>query len=310
MESENSIKYSVVIPVFNEAESLQTLHTRLTRVMKALNEPYEVIFVDDGSKDSSFQVLKALHGKDKNVKVIRFTRNCGQVPAVMAGFRAAAGEVMINLDADLQNPPEEIPKLIDKLDEGCEVVFGVFQQRKHNCFRRAGSRFAKWVLSRVVSADTTNISCFRAIRSYVVDRLSLINDRSRFLSGLLCWMGYKVGTVEVKHDARYAGKTKYGTFKLVTRWMDMVVSFTDLPLKLAIYGGVVLGVFAFALALYYMIRHFLHGYGVPGFATIVILVTFFAGVQLFSLGILGEYIGRMNKEVRNRPEYIIRDELD
>ncbi len=307
MELKNSIKYSVVIPVFNEAESLQTLHTRLTRVMEALNEPYEIIFVDDGSSDSSFRIIKDLHDKDKNTRGIRFTRNFGQHPAIMAGFNVAAGDIVITLDADLQNPPEEIPKLLEKIDEGCEVVFGVFQQRKHNAFRRAGSWFSKRVLSRIVSADTTNISCFRAIRACAVHQLTSLKEKNVFLSGMLCWTGYKVATVEVKHDARHVGKTKYSTFKLIARWTDMVVSFTDLPLRIAIFGGLLLGVFACALTLYYLIQYLIHGYGVPGFATIVILVTFFAGAQLFSLGILGEYIGRMSREVKNRPEYIIRE---
>jgi len=307
MDLKSNIKYSVVIPVFNEAENLEVLYARLTKVMGSLEEPYEIIFVDDGSSDQSFQILRDLHQKDINVKVIRFTRNFGQHPAITAGFSAAKGDIMITLDADLQNPPEEIPKLLDKLDEGCEVVFGVFQHRKHSAFRRAGSRFAKWVLGRILPVEATGLSGFRALRSYTVAQLKLLNEKSKFLDGLLCWMGYKVGKIEVAHEERHAGKTKYTPFKLVSLWLDMVVSFTDLPLKIAIFGGLFLGVVGFALALFYLIRYFLYGFGVPGFATIVILITFFSGVQLFALGILGEYIGRMNKEVKNKPEYIIRE---
>jgi undecaprenyl-phosphate 4-deoxy-4-formamido-L-arabinose transferase len=303
------IKLSVVIPVFNEEENLEALHNRLSEVLADMGEPYEMVFVDDGSTDSSYQILKRLHEMDEHVKVIRFTRNFGQHPAILAGFDFAQGEVLITIDADLQNPPEEIPKLLRKLDEGYEVVFGVFQARKHNVFRRTGSVFSKWVLSRIMPVDATNLSAFRALRSNVAEQLSVLNERSKFLDGLLCWMGYTVGTVEVQHAERRAGKTKYNLFKLLGMWFDMVVSFTDTPLKVATLGGIVLGIVGILVALFYLIRYFIYGFEVPGFATIVILVTVFAGIQLFCLGILGEYIGRIIKGVRNRPEYIIREKL-
>lgn len=307
--SNSGAEFSVIVPVYNEEGNLETLYARLTKVMRGLKKPYEIVFVDDGSSDTSFQILKGLHRKDKNLKVIRFTRNFGQHPAIMAGFNTASGDVIITLDADLQNPPEEIPKLIEKLDDGYEVVFGVFRGRKHSAFRRAGSWFSKWVLSRVLPVDTTSLSGFRALRSYAVSQLTSLSEKSKFLDGLLCWMGYKIGTVEVQHDERYAGKTKYTPFKLISLWLDMVVALTDLPLKIATFGGLFLGVFGVSLALFYLVRYFLYGFSVPGFATIVILITFFSGVQLFALGILGEYVGRMNKEVKNKPEYIIRNEL-
>jgi glycosyltransferase involved in cell wall biosynthesis len=301
------IAFSVVIPVFNEEGNLESLYKRLTRVMRNLKEPYEIIFVDDGSSDRSFQILKDIHSKDEKAKVLRFTRNFGQHPAIMAGFNIAMGEVIITLDADLQNPPEEIPKLIEKLNYGYEVVFGVFQGRKHSAFRRIGSQFAKSVLARVALVETTDLSGFRALRSYAVDQLKLLNEKSKFLDGLLCWMGYKVGTVEVKHEERHSGKTKYTPLKLVSLWLDMVISFTDFPLKISTFGGLILGALSLLLALFYFIRYFLFGYSVPGFATIAILITFFSGIQLFSLGILGEYMGRVNREVKNKPEYIVRD---
>lgn len=305
----SDLMFSVVIPVFNEEGNLEPLYTRLTKVMKDLGKPYEIIFVDDGSKDGSFQVLKELHQRDSNVKVIRFTRNFGQPAAVTAGFDFAKGETIITIDADLENPPEEIPKLLEKLDEGYEVVFGIFQQRKHSAFRRAGSAFSKWVLSKTVPVDTTYISGFKAIRASVIERLSLFSERTKFLSGLLCWIGSDVSTVEVEHHHRRAGKSKYGLFKLLSRWFDLLVSFTDIPLRLATIGGATLGVAGLLLALSYLIRYLLYGFGVPGFATIVILLLIFFGFQFLFLGIMGEYIGRVNMEVRNRPLYIIRDKL-
>lgn len=305
-KGERSIDYSVVIPVFNEEDSLPELYQRLTRVMSGLGGNYEIIFVDDGSMDNSFPIIEEVCHDDNHVRGIQLTRNFGQHPALTAGFSAASGEVVITLDADLQNPPEEIPKLVEKINEGYELVFGVFQRRKHTAFRRAGSLLTKWVLSRVIPVDVTNLSACKAMKSHVIDQFMLLGEKNRFLSGLLCWLGYKVGSVELRHEKRHSGKTKYSTFKLVTLWMDMVVSFTDLPLKIAIFGGLLLGTVGLVLALFYLVRYFLYGFGVPGFATIVILITFFAGVQLFALGILGEYIGRMNKELKKRPDYIIR----
>ena len=303
------VVFSIIIPVFNEEGNLKPLYTRLTSVMRDLKKPYEIIFVDDGSHDRSFQILKDIHSKDERIKVVRFTRNFGQHPAVMAGFNTAMGEVIITLDADLQHPPEEIPKLIEKLDDGYEVVFGVFKERKHSAFRRSGSQFSKWVLSRVLPVDATNLSGFRALRSYTVSQLKLLSEKSKFLDGLLCWMGYKIGIVEVKHDERYSGKTKYTPLKLVGLWLDMVISFTDFPLKISTIGGLLLGALSLLLALFYLLRYFFYGFSVPGFATIAILVTFFSGVQLLSLGILGEYMGRLNRDVKNKPEYIVRDRL-
>jgi glycosyltransferase involved in cell wall biosynthesis len=305
----SKVKLSVVTPVFNEEKNLNVLYTRLKKVMEGLGETYEIILVDDGSTDGSLRILKSLRQKDKKVKVISFTRNFGQHPAVLAGFDFAQGEVIITLDADLQNPPEEIPKLLRKLDEGYEVVFGVLQKRKHSAFKRAGSAFTKWVLTKILPVEATNLSGFRALKSDVADQLKLFGEKSKFLDGLLCWMGFRVGTVEVEHHKRQAGKTKYSPFKLFNLWFDMVVSFTDMPLKLATLGGSLLGITGILLALFYLIRYLLYEFSVPGFATIVILITVFAGVQLLCLGILGEYIGRMNKEVKNKPEYIVRDKL-
>jgi glycosyltransferase involved in cell wall biosynthesis len=301
------VVFSVVIPVFNEEGNIEPLYTRLTKVMRALKRPYEIIFVDDGSSDNSFQILKDLYQKDGSIEVIRFTRNFGQHPAVMAGLDSAEGEVVITIDADLQNPPEEIPKLLEKLDEGYDVIFGIFKRQKEPLYRRAGSIFTKWVLSKIVPVGMTDLSGFRALKSEVVDQLKLLKEKSKFIDGLLCWMGFNVGTTEVIRHQRYTGKTKYNLFKLINLWFDMVVSFTDLPLKILIVGGFILGVIGFLLALFYLILYFLYHISVPGFTTIVILITFFSGVQLFCLGILGEYIGRINKEVKNKPEYIVLD---
>lgn len=310
MKGEDStIQYSVVIPLLNEEDNLRPLHSRLTAVMRDLGRPYEIVFVDDGSTDGSYGILKELHQASSSTRVVRLLRNFGQQSATRAGFAAARGQVIVTMDADLQNPPEEIPKLIARLDEGYEVVFGIFAERKHSLFRRLGSSFTKYVLAKLLPVPVSNLSCFRALKREVVGHLALVPEKTRFLDGLMCWMGFRVGTVAVGHADRYAGKTKYGLFGLLSLWFDMLVSFTNLPLKIGAVGGFLLGLLGLLLALFYLIRYLAYGFAVPGFATIVILITVFASIQLLVLGIMGEYMGRINSQVKNKPEYIVRDML-
>jgi glycosyltransferase involved in cell wall biosynthesis len=303
------MKFSVVIPVFNEEHNLAILHDRLTKVMTSICEDYELIFVDDGSSDTSIQVIRGLQNNDDKVRAISFTRNFGQHPATMAGLNCATGKVIITIDADLQNPPEEIPKLINKLNEGYDVVFGVFKRRSEPVYRRAGSAFAKWMLSIILPTISTNLSGFRALTSDVAGQLRLFSERNKFIDGLLCWMGFKMEVVEVERVARQSGKSKYNLLKLISLWFDMVVSFTDIPLKFATVGGSILGLIGFMLAVFYFVRYLLFGSEVPGFATLAILLTVFSGVQLLCLGMIGEYIGRMNIEVKKKPEYVIREKI-
>ena len=304
-----TVQISVVIPLYNEEESIEELYSQLVPVMVDLGEPYEIIFVDDGSKDKSFDILQGLHTKDNHVKVIRLTRNFGQPAAKSAGFDFSKGKIVVTIDADLEHPPEEIPKLIKKIEEGYDVVYGIFSERKHSTFRIAGSGFSKWVLSKIVTVGRTNISGFAAIRASAIERLKLCGERTRFLSGLLSWTGANVGTVEVEHHYRHAGKSRYGIFKLLGLWFDMIVSFTDLPLRLASVGGFILGAIGLLMALGYLIRYLLYGFGVPGFATTTILLFIFFGFQFLYLGIIGEYLARINTEVRHRPRYIVREAL-
>jgi glycosyltransferase involved in cell wall biosynthesis len=302
-------KYSIVIPVYNESDNIEILNRRLSAVMNAVGETYEIIFVDDGSTDNSFSRLTSIHQEDGNIKVIKLTRNFGQHPALMAGFHSARGEIIITMDADLQNPPEEIPKLINKLGNDCDVVFGVFKNPREPIYRRAGSAFARWVLSSMLPSIPTNMSGFRALKAEVIDQLRLFGEQNKFIDGLICWTGFKIGSVEVERVPRQSGKSKYNLSKLIRLWFDMVVSFSDTPLKIATYGGICLGGIGLVLACCYLIGYFLYGFSPPGFASTVILITIFSGVQLTVLGIIGEYIARINQEGRNRPQYIVREKL-
>ena len=305
----NLQEFSVLIPVFNEESNLRILHDRLSGVMQGLGKAYEIIYIDDGSQDNSFQVLSDLHSHDNRVKVIQFTRNFGQLSAILAGLHSAQGQVVITIDADLQNPPEEIPKLIQRIEEGYDVVLGVFKRPKEPIYRRAGSAFAKLALSRLMPSVTTNLSGFRAMKFEVVEQLKLFSERHKFIDGLICWMGFKLGVVEVARYQRHSGKSKYNFFKLISLWFDMVVSFTDLPLRLAVLLGAIFGIAGLLMAITYFISYFVYRYTVPGFTTTIILITIFAGVQLLCLGIMGEYIGRMNIQIKKRPDYIVRERI-
>jgi len=301
------MKISIVIPVYNEEENLLELYTRISNVLSQFN--YELIFTDDGSKDKSLDILKSLSKKDKKIKIIKLVRNFGQHAALSAGFKYATGDIIITMDADLQNPPEEIPKLIEKLNEGYDLVWGVFKERSHSFFRKLGSNFAKYVLYKIMGGMPTNISTFRAIRADLVKRLNILTEKNRFLDGLMIWLGAKTATVPVKHNPRLKGKTKYNLFKLIRLWFDMVTSFSDFPLKIATYGGLIFSIVGFLMATFYIIRKLVFDIAVPGFATIVVLILCFSGIQLFCLGMLGEYIARIFVESKNRPLYIIEEKI-
>jgi glycosyltransferase involved in cell wall biosynthesis len=298
------IDLSIVIPVYNEESNLSELYLRLTNVMSSLGF-YEIIFVDDGSKDSSFDILKGISHKDVRVRVIKLVRNFGQHAALSAGLKHTSGDIVITMDSDLQNPPEEIPRLLGKLNEGFDLVFGTFEERSHSMFRKLGSKFAKIILSKIMGDLRTNISTFRAIRSSLVKRLNMLTEKSRFLDGLMIWIGATTATVSVRHEKRSRGETKYNLPKLVKLWFDMVTSFSDFPLKFATYSGLLFGVLSFMLAGFYLARKLLLAITVPGFATIIIIILFFSGIQLFCIGMVGEYIGRIFIESKNRPLFII-----
>lgn len=300
---------SVVIPVLNEKDNLVLLHNRLTRVLKDIGDTYEIIYVDDASTDGSWEIIKQLRNDNDKVRAIHFTRTFGQKAAVIAGLSKSVGEKVITMDSDLQNPPEEIPKLLDKLDEGYNVVFGIPNEKKHSWYRRWGTAFGKYTMSKLLPSVPSNWSGFRALSRVVVNQLINMSERNIFIDTLLCWMGYKMIAIEVEHRDRNAGKSKYNFFKLMGVYLDLVITLTDIPLRIATFGGLFLGALGFLLVFAYIIMYFVQSYTVPGFITTVILISFFSGIQLFCLGILGEYVGRANNEIRHRPNYIIKEDL-
>jgi UTP-glucose-1-phosphate uridylyltransferase/glycosyltransferase involved in cell wall biosynthesis len=308
-QEKSNIDLSVVIPVFNEEAILNDLYQSLSETLVKITSRYEVLFVDDGSWDNSAQIIEALSKSDKRIKGIKFARNFGQHAALSAGLRRCKGKVIVTMDADLQNPPEEIPKLLHKLSEGYDLVWGRFEKRKHSFFRRAGSIFSKYILSKILGSSEINISTFRAIDARLVKRLNNLDEQNRFLDGLMIWLGAKTEIINVKHNPRMKGETKYNLKKLIRMWSDMVTSFSDFPLKLATIVGIVFSGIALFLSCFYLFMKILFNFTVPGFASIIIAIMLFAGIQLFCLGIIGEYIARIFIESKNRPFYVVDEEF-
>jgi len=305
---QSNVKFSVVIPVFNEMETLETLYSRLTKVMQSLAQPYEIILIDDGSTDNSFPILKDFQQRDENIKVIRFTKNFGQHPAISAGFDFAEGEIIITLDADLQNPPEEIPKLIEKLDEGYEVAAGYRESRHDPFWRKVSSRFTSWLIFKLTGVKLKDQGCMlRAYRSEVIDLLRQCTERTRFIPTLVSWLGVSLADVKVAHKPRLSGRSKYNFLRLLKMYYDLVTGFSDLPIQIVNYLGFLLSLVGFGIGIYLVVWRIVYGPGVSGVVSFMALGFFLSGILLIAMGLIGQYIGRIFKEVQNRPYYIIRE---
>ncbi len=307
----SSLKYTVVIPVFNEEPNLEVLHTRLMNVMRSLGESYEIIFVDDGSKDGSFQILKDLHQKDSHVKVIRFTRNFGEHIAITAGLDCCKGEIVILMGADLQEPPEEIPKLLAKLGEGYDIVYGRRKGRRDNLFKRMTSKVYLSSLAKLTN-QTVNpeIAPFRVMTRRVVDYMNQFRERCRFYGGLVAWLGFPYAVIDVEHGKRAAGKTKYNLWKMIKMATEGVISFSDIPLRLVGYFGFIVSAISFIIGIYYILIWLISRTPVPGYTSVIVSIFFMGGVLLIVLGVIGQYIANIHIETKKRPLYVIQDKIE
>lgn len=302
---------SVVIPVFNEAESLGDLHHRLTRTLKELGRPYEIVFVDDGSRDGSPDILRALHAQDRAVRVIRFNRNYGQHAAVFAGMERARGDVVVTLDADLQNPPEEIPRLLTALTEGVDVVGGRRVSRHDPWLRR----LASWAVNRVTSAAVgvrmRDYGCMlRAYRRPVVDQIVACQGVSQFIPALANTFATSVAEVPVNHSRRQHGNSRYGLLRLLRLNFDLLTSFSLIPIQVVNLTGILVSILGLGFAVFLALRRLLFGPEVQGVFTLFAILFFFVGLQILALGLIGEYVGRIYEEVRRRPRYVISEVLE
>jgi dolichol-phosphate mannosyltransferase len=300
---------SVVIPILNEEATLPTLYARLTNVLALLRLPYELVMVDDGSTDRTPELLRQLRADDPRVKYIRLARNFGHQAALTAGLAHARGQAVVVMDGDLQDPPEVIPGLIERWQEGYEVVYAIRRHRKEPPTQRLAYALFYRLLSRVASLHIPlDAGDFCLMDRRVVDQLNALPERNRFLRGLRSWIGFRQTGVEYERQARYAGRTKYDFWRLMRLAMDGLVSFSFLPLRIASSIGFLVSVVSMIVAFYYVVLRLSGSREPAGFAAIIVAVLFLGGVQLITIGIMGEYVGRIFDEVKNRPVYIVLEE--
>ncbi|MDE1929377.1 MAG: glycosyltransferase [Burkholderiales bacterium] len=308
----NAPALSVVIPVYNEEAVLQALFDRLYPVLDGLGEPYEIVFVNDGSRDRSPQMLAAQYRLRPDVtRVVLFNGNFGQHMAIMAGFEQVRGAITITLDADLQNPPEEIPRLVAAIRAGHDYVGTIRKQREDSAFRRIASKAMNRLRESITRIQMTDQGCMlRAYDRALVDTLNACHEVNTFIPALAYTFAASPTEIEVAHEERFAGESKYSLYKLIRLNFDLVTGFSIVPLQWFSLIGTLLSLGAGALFLLLMVRRFVLGAEVEGVFTLFALQFFLIGILLFGIGLMGEYVGRIQQEVRNRPRYRIAAVLE
>jgi len=306
----NSDSISVIIPVYNSEATLNELFERLVATLAISAAKFEIIFINDGSSDSSWEVIRQLALRRRFVVGMDLGRNYGQHNALLAGIRAAKNEIIVTLDDDLQNPPEEIPKLLSALQPGVDVVYGAREKEQHGFFRDCSSRFVKLCLSYFLGIKIAKVSSsFRAFRAHLRDGFQ--DYRCDFISidVLLSWSTSRFSSIIVTHHPRALGKSNYSAWKLYKHALNMLTGFTTLPLQLATAIGLTFTSLGILVFLYVLYNYFWLGNKVPGFAFLSSLVSIFSGATLFSVGILGEYLARIYSRALNRPTFTVRETL-
>ncbi|GAB2693837.1 glycosyltransferase family 2 protein [Paenibacillus thermoaerophilus] len=304
------VKYTVIVPVYNEEEVIAHTYARLRETMDTLGEPYELLFVNDGSRDKTASILEGICAEDPRVRLLDFSRNFGHQIAITAGMDHARGDAVVIIDADLQDPPKVILEMIDKWKQGYEVVYGKRLKRKgETLFKKVTAmlfyRFLRSMTSVDIPVDTGD---FRLMDRKVVDVMRGLKEKNRFVRGLVSWVGFRQTAVEYVREERFAGETKYPLRKMIKFALDAITSFSFKPLRLATYFGFALSSVSF-LYLLVVLYERLFTTTQPGWASIVAINLLFNGIMLIMLGIVGEYVGRIYEESKNRPLYILRREI-
>lgn len=302
---------SVVVPVFNESAVISAFFERASRALRELPDAdYELVFVDDGSTDDSYAQLAALAASDPRVRVVKFSRNFGHQIAITAGLDHASGDAVVVIDADLQDPPEVIARMVEQWRAGFDVVYGVRADRAGESAMKLMTAKAFYrLLNRITKISIpVDVGDFRLISRRVADHLRQLREKDRFVRGLVSWLGFRQTGVGYNRESRFAGETKYPYSKMLKFAFDGVTSFSTVPLKLASWLGYAASFLAFLYLLSVFVQK-LRGITVPGFATIMVAMMFLGGVQLICLGIIGEYLGRVFNECKPRPVYVVEDAI-
>ena len=296
---------SVVAPVYNEEALVDEFYSRVCSALE--NLPFELVLVDDGSTDGSARILERLAEADPRVRVVFLSRNFGHQTALTAGLDHAQGNAVVMMDADLQDPPELILKMLDHWRGGCDVVYAVREQREgESRFKLATARWFYSLFDRLAQVELQhNSGDFRLLDRHALDALLSMRERNRFLRGMTVWVGYTQAAVPYRRDPRYAGETKYTVPKMLRFSLDAIASFSDRPLQLATLLGFLISTLAFVAIPIVIVLRLLHSY-LPGFGAITITVLLLGGIQLITIGIIGEYVGRIYDEVKGRPLYLVK----
>ncbi len=299
---------SVVIPVFRSASVLGEVHSRVSGVLSTIGRDFEIVFVEDGGGDNTWQVVQALAAADARVRGLRMSRNFGQHNATLAGIRSADGAFIVTMDDDLQHPPEELPKLLMKLNEGFDVVYGVPIKAQHGVVRNMCSRLTKYILAATMGATNAGItSSFRLFRSQLRSAFESCHAPAVNIDVLLSWATTKFTSCPVHHDERSQGKSGYDTRRLIGHAINMVTGFSTVPLRLASFIGFFFAFFGVIVLAFVVGRYLLQGGSVPGFSFLASIVAIFSGAQLVALGMFGEYIARMYERNMGKPTYLVAE---
>jgi polyisoprenyl-phosphate glycosyltransferase len=304
----DKITCSVVVPVYNEELVIRESYNRLKAAMETLNETYEIIFVNDGSRDKTSLIINEICETDNNIKFIDFSRNFGHQIAITAGMDYSEGEAVVVIDADLQDPPEVIPRMLEKWREGYDVVYGKRVERKgDSLFKKVTAAIFYRLLKKMTDVDIpVDTGDFRLIDRKVCDALKEVNERNRYIRGIISWLGFKQTGVEFVRDKRFAGETKYPLKKMLKFAFDAITSFSYKPLKMASYVGAALSIFSFIYLFVVIYEKFFTNNTVQGWTSILAVNLLFNGIVLIMLGVIGEYIGRIYDEAKGRPLYVVR----
>lgn len=300
---------SIVTPFYNEGEGVKHFYQVIAQTMANLSDfDFEIICVDDGSRDNTLEQLIAISKTDPRVTVLEFSRNFGKEPAMTAGIDATSGDCVIPIDADLQDPPALIAEMLKKWQEGAEVVLAKRVDRSSDSYAKRTTAVMFYRLHNALShlQIPENVGDYRLMDRVVVDALKQLPERQRFMKGLFAWVGFKTVTIEYSRDARLAGETKFSGWKLLNFAIEGITSFSLMPLKIWIYVGLAGALFAFLYATFIILRTLIFGIDLPGYASLLVVTLFFGSLQLISLGVIGEYIGRIYFESKQRPLYLIR----
>lgn len=304
-----SFPISVVIPVYNDEAVLTELHRRLRSSLENLSPDFEIVFVDDGSRDGSLKILMDLHAGDDSIRIIQLTRNFGQPNAIAAGLEHVQGDVIVLMDSDLQDRPEDIEKLIQAmLSEGVPMAVARWSNRKDSSLKVMASKAFNALANKITQVKyVPRLRVFRAFKREVLDELKEFSERTATPLSLLCWLGHDFSVVDLERDSRYAGSSGYTLSRLLKLSLDRIFSHSLFPIRLSSFLGITLGLISVLLALYFIIQKLFLMRVVPGWTSIVVIMLFLLGLNFIFLGIIGEYLGRIYVETKNRPRYVIKN---